>query len=864
MLNTQISATALLVASVISGSAFAAVPGKPTLAWGETKFAIIEVDQAATSYNQLVTVKDAADVSVSWSLWSGEVGDTAQVLLDGNVVWEGPSAASGTANFKVSKGGRYQMQVQLCNSDGCNASTATEILVADTDGSHLAPLNSALQENNRPYANKSGKVVGSYFVEWGVYGRKFSADKIPAQNLTHILYGFTPICGGDGINDSLKQIDGSFQALQRACAGREDFKVAIHDPWAAIQMPQSGVSEYSDPYKGNFGQLMALKQAHPDLKILPSVGGWTLSDPFFFFGDKSKRDTFVASVKEFLQTWKFFDGVDIDWEFPGGEGANPNLGNTNDGETYVALMRELRAMLDELSAETGRTYELTSAISAGDDKIAKVDYQAAQQYMDYIFLMSYDFSGAFTYTGLAHQTSLYESSWDPDTRYTTDKGVQSLLSQGVTPGKIVVGTAMYGRGWTGVNGYQDGNPFTGTATGPVKGTWENGVVDYRQIANEYMDGEWQYTYDESAEAPYVFKPSTGDLITFDDPRSVKAKGQYVLANQLGGLFAWEIDADNGDILNAMHEGLGNGEGTTPPANKAPIANAGSDVSVMGPADVNLNGSASRDPENGVLTYLWTQVSGPAITIANADLATASIQLAATEADVVYSFSLTVTDPEGAAATDTVFVTNKADTPNQAPTVSVAATATVESGKSVSISANASDADGDALSYSWTVPAGVSATGQNSATLVVTGPSVTENTVYSLSVLVSDGALDASAALSLTVTPVVVGGGCEAVDPNAGNYPAWQASTVYNTGDVVSYDSLVWKAKYWTQGNTPSRTADEWSLESQVQLGWDAGVAYNGGQTTTHNGREWQASYWTKGDEPGVAAVWVDIGAASCQ
>lgn len=864
MFKTQISTSALLVASVLSASAFAAAPGKPTIGWGETKFAIIEVDQAATAYNQLVTVKDAADVSVSWNLWSGNLGDKAQVLLDGNVVWEGPSTASGAATFKVNKGGRYQMQVQLCNTDGCTKSDAKAILVADTDGSHLAPLNAPLQENNRPYANKSGKVVGAYFVEWGVYGRKFPVDKMPAQNLTHILYGFTPICGGDGINDSLKEIEGSFQALQRACAGRADFKVAMHDPWAAIQMPQAGVSDFSDPYKGNFGQLMALKQANPDLKILPSVGGWTLSDPFFFFGDKAKRDVFVASVKEFLQTWKFFDGVDIDWEFPGGNGANPSLGNANDGETYVTLMRELRAMLDELSAETGRTYELTSAISAGDDKIAKVDYQAAQQYMDYIFLMSYDFNGGWTNTELGHQTNLYEASWDPNTRYTTDNGVKSLLAQGVTPGKIVVGAAMYGRGWTGVSNYTSNNPFTGTATGKVKGTWEDGVVDYRQIANEYMGNGWTYSYDEVAEAPSVFKASTGDLITFDDPRSVKAKGQYVLANQLGGLFAWEIDADNGDILNAMHEGLGHGEGTTPPANKAPIANAGADVNVTGPADVVLNGSGSRDPENGALTYLWTQVSGPAVTITNADLARASIAVGMTEADVSYVFSLKVTDAEGLSATDTVAVTNKAETVNQAPVVSVNASATVESGKSVSITANASDADGDALTYAWTVPAGVSATGQNTATLVVTGPSVTAATSYNISVLVSDGALDASAATTLTVTPVSTGG-CGAVDPTAGNYPAWQASAVYNTGDTVSQDSLVWKAKYWTQGNKPSRTADQWQLLSQVSLGWDAGVAYNGGATTTHNGRQWKASYWTKGDVPGSAAVWVDIGAAAtCQ
>jgi chitinase len=37
-------------------------------------------------------------------------------------------------------------------------------------------------------------------------------------------------------------------------------------------------------------------------------------------GDPAIRARFVSSVKDFLQTWKFFDGVDIDWEFPGGGG----------------------------------------------------------------------------------------------------------------------------------------------------------------------------------------------------------------------------------------------------------------------------------------------------------------------------------------------------------------------------------------------------------------------------------------------------------------------------------------------------------------------------------------------------------------
>ncbi|WP_368210650.1 glycosyl hydrolase family 18 protein [Aeromonas sp. R4-2] len=864
MLSPKPTMLALAVGLCCASSAYAAAPGKPTIGWGPTKFSIVEVDQAATAYNNLVKVKDAADVEVNWNLWSGDLGQSAKVLLNGQEVWSGPSAAAGSAKFKVKKGGRYQMQVALCNADGCTLSDAKEIVVADTDGSHLAPLKAPLQENNKPYANKSGKVVGTYYVEWGVYGRKFTVDKIPAQNLTHILYGFTPICGGNGLNDSLKEIEGSFQALQRACAGRADFKVAMHDPWAAIQMPQGSLTAHDEPYKGNFGALMALKQAYPNLKILPSVGGWTLSDPFYFLGDKTKRDVFVGSVKEFLQTWKFFDGVDIDWEYPGGQGANPKLGSPSDGATYVALMKELRAMLDELEAETGRQYELTSAIGAGGDKIQDVDYKAAQPYMDHIFMMTYDYNGAWSNTELGHQTNLYPASWDPDTKYTTDKAVNQLLAQGVEPGKLVVGAAMYGRGWTGVSGYQGNNPFTGKATGKVKGTWEDGVVDYRDIVNNRMGAGWEKGYDEVAEAPYLFKAATGDLITYDNERSVKAKGQYVLANKLGGLFSWEIDADNGDILNAMHEGLGHGEGTTPPANKPPLANAGSDFKVTGPTEVTLDGSASHDPENSALSYSWKQISGPQAALLDATQAKARVVLDAVTADINLVFELTVTDDQLLSAKDQVVVTNKAPQANLAPVVSVPATASVEAGKQVTIKATASDPNGDPLTYQWSVPAGITATGQNSATLVVTGPNVTSDTGYDLSVTVSDGGLDASAATRLTVKPASSGGGCTATDPDAANWPVWQAASTYNSGDKVSHNQLVWQAKYWTQGNEPSRTADQWLLVSKVQLGWDANVAYNGGELTTHNGRQWKAQYWTKGNEPGKHDVWQDVGAASCK
>lgn len=532
----------------------AAVPGVPTIDWSDRNYALVKIDHEATSYEKLIKIASNVEVPVSWNVWSGDAGDVAYVLFDGKQMYKGDAAVK-KAVVSVDKGGTFDMTVKLCNVDGCSTSNAVKVVVADTDGSHLAPLTYDFLENNKRFETHPEKIVAAYFVEWGVYLRQFPVDKVPVPNLSHILYGFVPICGGEGINDALKTVPGSFEALQRSCAGRADFKVTIHDPWAAIQKPQKGVSSWNEPYKGNFGQLMVAKKANPHVKVFASIGGWTLSDPFYHMHDNHVRQVFIDSVEEYLITWKFFDGVDIDWEFPGGKGANPNVGDAErDRKTYTLLLQELRFRLDALGARTNRYYSLTSAVSAGNDKIAVVNYTEAQKYLDTIFLMSYDFKGAWSNTELGHQTALFAPTWRPDEPYCADRAVELLLNQHVPAGKIAIGVAMYGRGWSGVVSDDDNNPFLGVAAGPVPGTWEAGVVDYRQIVHNMS--QYDYAYDEVAKGAYVYNRENGNLITYDDPKSVADKSKYVLDHELAGVFAWEIDADNGDLLNAINKGLG--------------------------------------------------------------------------------------------------------------------------------------------------------------------------------------------------------------------------------------------------------------------------------------------------------------------
>jgi hypothetical protein len=93
----------------------------------------------------------------------------------------------------------------------------------------------------------------------------------------------------------------------------------------------------------------------------------------------------------------------------------------------------------------------------------------------------------------------------------------------------------------------------------------------------------------------------------------------------------------------------------PPKNKAPVAKAGNDVTLIYPADsIVLDGSSSYDSDGKIETYFWTQLSNPTLNqLTNQDQAvTKAIKMLTG----VHLFELKVTDNGGLFSKDTISIT----------------------------------------------------------------------------------------------------------------------------------------------------------------------------------------------------------------
>ncbi|MHC1742389.1 MAG: PKD domain-containing protein [Syntrophobacteraceae bacterium] len=244
-------------------------------------------------------------------------------------------------------------------------------------------------------------------------------------------------------------------------------------------------------------------------------------------------------------------------------------------------------------------------------------------------------------------------------------------------------------------------------------------------------------------------------------------------------------------------------------NQPPVANAGVDQTVNAGATVSLNGSSSRDSDDGIASYAWTQTAGSSVTLANAGTRTATFTAPNVSTQTVLTFRLTVTDRLPQSSTDTCTVTVRPVTPtNQPPVANAGADQTVTAGASVTLSGGgSSDPDDGIGSYVWTQTNGTSVTLANAGTQTAafTAPNVTASTVLTFQLTVRDrGNQAATDACTVTVRPA--GSSNQAPVANAGadqTVTAGSSVTLNGSGSTDPDDGIASYA--WTQTGTPAVT-----------------------------------------------------------
>ena len=306
--------------------------------------------------------------------------------------------------------------------------------------------------------------------------------------------------------------------------------------------------------RGQLNQLKELKEKHPNIKIMLSIGGWGGST---YFSDAAltpeSREKFVnACIDMYINgnlpfengaggkgsATGIFDGFDIDWEFPVSGGTEETHYNINDVENQTALFSLFRSKLDSIENKaqqpgvTNTKLFLTAAISARVWEFWKYNFKEDQKYLDWYNVMTYDFHGAWdSITG--HHTNLLSSPKDPDPlKESLDHTIKYLLdTAGVSSNKIVPGAAFYAKVWHNIDSVNFG------LYQPVMQGQNKNQVDYLNYNNfsgmiyNSNDSHW----DDMAMAPWFYNPVDKTFWSYDDVRSIALKARYVDAYNLRGL-----------------------------------------------------------------------------------------------------------------------------------------------------------------------------------------------------------------------------------------------------------------------------------------------------------------------------------------
>ena len=282
-------------------------------------------------------------------------------------------------------------------------------------------------------------------------------------------------------------------------------------------------------------------------KVVLSVGGWETSGNFpQVSADPEKRANFAHWCVQHIKKYGF-DGIDIDWEFPGYVRHN---GTPQDRYNFTFLLQTVRDSLLAYGQKAGQQYILSASLPAAAGHLPDIEVQKITAILDYLNIMTYDLFGPWG-TISNHNSALFGPAQGDSARCLDGAFKLYHETHGVPAEKINLCVVFFG------HVFNNGSEIYGAHQGSKNPLFAaDDGVRYAEIA-EKMD-LFERRWDAKAQAPYLVSKSPAMLISLDDPESVTLKAEYIIRQNARGLVIWPLMGDyseNGQtpLLDALYK-----------------------------------------------------------------------------------------------------------------------------------------------------------------------------------------------------------------------------------------------------------------------------------------------------------------------
>ncbi len=278
------------------------------------------------------------------------------------------------------------------------------------------------------------------------------------------------------------------------------------------------------------GRLTDMAHLH-GVKVLLSIGGWEDSNNFASVAGKAAtRINFAHSCLQEIRAHGF-DGIDIDWEYPGYPEHN---GTPQDKENFTLLLRTVRDSLSAYGHQIGRQFSLTAALPAYESALKNFEVDSVANLLDQLNIMTYDFNGPWSPLS-GHNAPLY-SSTPRDSFGNADAAFRMYTRTfGIQAAKINLGVPFYGHALLDCESLNAKHGGVDTVHFPSQGAFYYDIAPHLKEFTRY--------WDERAKVPYLVSKTWNAFVSYDDEESVAYKARYVLENNACGLIIWEITGD---------------------------------------------------------------------------------------------------------------------------------------------------------------------------------------------------------------------------------------------------------------------------------------------------------------------------------